>query len=346
MVRCTCRVGGLLLAALAIVLAASCASKETGGGESASPFAALSGPYFGQPPPGMTPEMFARGAVSTGMQELNAVFFPGAREFCYSIDGGAMRFVLLLTREEDGCWTEPEVTLFTQEYTGVDAWATKDGNRLYFCSDRPRPGEERRSDWDIWYVDRMPTGWSEPVNVGPPVNSEADEFYPSLADDGTMYFQSSRVGGMGGRELWRSEWVDGRYTEPENLGPPINSAGFEGDPCIAGDESFIIFSAANRDDTIGMGDLYICFRTDDGGWSEAVHMGEEINSRAHENCPIFSPDGRYFFFTSRKTPDESPETRITYESLKNRLTCPENGQGDIYWVDARVIDQFRPESLD
>jgi len=333
----------ILLVAAAILLGTCCGPGETGDADS-SPFGALSGPYLGQRSPGMTPEIFARGAVSTGLQELNAVFFPGGKELCYSVDRGAMRFVLLFTREENGRWTEPEVAPFTRRYTGVDAWVTKDGNRLYFCSDRPKPGAEECADWDIWYVDRTPEGWSAPGNLGPPVNSEADEFYPSVSDDSTLYFQSSREGGLGGRELYSSRWAGGRYLEPENLGPGVNSPDFEGDPCIAGDRSFLIFSAANREDTIGMGDLYICFRTDGGGWSQAIHMGPEINSRAHENCPIFSPDGRFFFFTSRRSSEEPHQEPITYRSLKERLTSPENGQGDIYWVDARIIDRFRPGS--
>ncbi len=335
----------LLLAAAGTLLISGCGPREREDPD-ASPFTALSGPYLGQRAPGMTPEIFARGAVSTGLQELNAVFFPGGKELCYAVDRGGMRFVLLFTKEENGRWTEPEVAPFTRGYAGVDAWLTKDGNRLYFSSDRPRSGAEERSDWDIWYVDRTPAGWSEPVNIGAPVNSEADEFYPSVSDDGTLYFQSSREGGMGGRELYRSRWAGGRYLEPENLGPHVNSPGFEGAPCIAGDQSFLIFSAANRKDTIGMGDLYICFRTDEGGWSPAVHMGPEINSRAHENCPILSPDGRYLFFTSRRSAEESSDRPVTYRSLKENLTSPENGQGDIYWVDARVIDRFRPGAGD
>jgi Tol biopolymer transport system component len=330
-------VAGILMA---VCLLGGCASPSEN--ETAGAFSALSGPYLGQDPPGMTPELFAPGAVSTGLGELNAVFFPGGRELIYSVDMGGMRFVLLVTKEDEDGWTEPEVLPFTKIYAGVDPWLSPDGDRIYYCSNRPRVPGESEGDWDIWFVERAGNDWSEPKNVGPPVNSRADEFYPSIAADGTIYFQSGREGGFGRRDLYRSDFTGGQYAGPENLGPAINSEYFEGDVCIAPDESFIIFSSGVREDGFGSGDLYISFRLDSGQWSDAVNMGKGINSRANENCPIFSPDGRYFFFTSRRVREPSPGESITYASLKAQVDGPGNGRGDIYWVDARIVEQFRP----
>ena len=120
---------------------------------------------------------------------------------------------------------------------------TADGKRVYFCSNRPREGESgARSDYDIWFVDRTGTGWSQPVNVGPPVNSEANEFYPSLTSAGVLYFQSHREGGVGRADIYRSIPENGRFTALELLPETINSPDFEGDALIAPDECYLIVS--------------------------------------------------------------------------------------------------------
>ena len=68
----------------------------------------------------------------------------------------------------------------------------------------------------------------------------------------------------------------------------------------------------------------IRFRNPDGSWSEALNMGKEINTGAGENCPQVSPDGKYFFF-NRYNPD-----------LK---------MGNMYWMDAKIIENLKPEEL-
>jgi Tol biopolymer transport system component len=123
---------------------------------------------------------------------------------------------------------------------------------------------------------------------------------------------------VGGSDIYRSEYGSGQYKKPENLGRAINTEANEGDVCVAPDESFLIVSSSGRPDSYGKGDLYISIRQKDGSWSYAENMGETINSSETEYCPMLSPDGKYLFFTSRKS-----------------------GNGDIYWVDARSIQNLR-----
>lgn len=333
----------ILLTALSPVLFAGCAPREELPG-SESPvavtghdFSSLSGLYLGQEPPGREPVVFAPGFVSTGLNELNSVFFPGGRELVYSVSrwGG---WYLLTTREQDGRWTKPEVMPFTQKYFGVDPALTPDGKRLVYCSDQPRSGQgEARDDADLWYVERTEDGgWSEPVNLGEPVNSDADEYYPSFTADGTLYFQSAREGGIGGRDLYRARWVDGGYTEPENLGPVVNSPQNEGDVFVAPDESYIIFVQGGR--------LNISFRGDDDAWTAPQPMDERIPAERRPFCPILSPDGKYFFFTGRKDRLRDSGDPITYDALLESQARPENGSTDVFWVDAGIIEEFRPQA--
>ena len=309
-------------------------------------FPVLRGEYLGQKPPGLKGELFAPGIMSTSLPELNSVFFPGAREVIYSVHVGDMKWAMLMMREESGRWSKPEAAPFSGEYGGVDPFISFDGNTVYFCSNRPRSaGSEQEEDYDIWYVERTAGGWSEPINMGSPINSKSHEFYPSLTRDGTMYFQSHRNGGFGASDIYRAELVNGRYREAELLPEEINSAGSEGDAYIAPDESYLIVSTRREEDNIGRSDLYISFREEDGSWSPLKNMGEQVNSIGGENCQILSPCGRYLFYTSRQYKSPPPDSPLTYDFIRNAWGAPQNGLGDIYWVDAQIIEKFKPEAL-
>jgi hypothetical protein len=300
----------------------------------------IRGEYFGQTPPGMKAELFGAGIISTGMPELNSVFFPGGKEVIFSVEYGMMKWALVMAREENGRWLKPEIAPFSGEYGGVDPFVSYDGNRVYFCSNRPlKAGDPAKADYDIWYVDRAGQGWGEPVRMDAPINSDTHEFYPTLTKSGTMYFQSRRPGGLGQSDLYRAELVDGRYVKAEGLPAPVNSPGFEGDAMIAPDESYIIVSTA-RPPMPPAADLYVSFRKADGGWTDLINLGPEVNSAGGENCQILSPCGKYLFFTSRRNKHE--KMPATYEGLKAFFNEPMNGYGDSYWVDARIIEKFRP----
>jgi len=298
------------------------------------------GEYFGQAPPGEKAELFGDGILSTGLPELNTVFFPGGKEVIFSVQCGDMKWALVMTREENGRWREPEVAPFSGEYGGVDPFVSYDGNRVYFCSNRPlEDGGPAKTDSDIWYVDRTGSGWSRPVRMDAPVNSEAHEFYPTLTRSGTIYFQSRRPGGIGSSDIYRTELADGRYVKTECLPEPVNSGGFEGDALIAPDESYIIVSTSRGSQPMAA-DLYISFRTAEGKWTDLVNMGPGINGPGAENCQMLSPCGKYLFFTGRRYKPEI--AHATYAELKAKHNEALNGLGDSFWVDATVIEKFRP----
>ncbi len=305
----------------------------------------ISGEYFGQQPPGLEGELFAPGIMSTYLPELNAVFFPDGKEVIWSVYTGNWQWAMLMMKETDGKWSEPEVAPFNGKYGGVDQFVSLDGNRIYYCSSRPKGNEDKpEDDFDIWYVDRTDEGWSEPVNMGAPVNSDEHEFYPTITDDGTFYFQSRRKGGIGASDIYRCKLVDGEYLEAELLPEPVNSTGFEGDAFIAPDESYIILSTYRSYENYGSSDLYISFRENDSTWSDLINMGEKINSTGGENCQILSPCRKYMFYTSRRyKPSSSPEIP-TLGKIKKDFLSPQNGYGDIYWVDVGIIDKIRKEA--
>ena len=203
-------------------------------------------------------ELVGDGVVSTTDFETHPAFTP---------DGKTLYFVkstpqfsdwkIYVTERTDAGWSPPKPAPFSGTYRDADPYVTADGKKLYFISDRPVDGKPRE-DMDIWVMERAADGsWGEPRNVGAPVNSSGSEWLPRPAANGTLYFGSDRPGGLGKTDLYRSKLVGGKYTEPENLGATINSAAEEYEPCIAPDESFLVFMAAGRPDTSGGGSFSI-----------------------------------------------------------------------------------------
>src|SRR5262249_18094862 len=151
-----------------------------------------------------------------------------------------------------------------------DVYLAKDGS-VFFISNRPVDGKPRR-DTEIWVMRRNGAGYAEPEHIDA-VSSPKYEWFPTVADNGTLYFGSGREGGLGGTDLWRSRLVDGKYQPPENLGAPINTAGNDTEAWIAPDESYMIFSTDGRKDTRGADDIYVSHRQGDS-WSEPRNLGD------------------------------------------------------------------------
>lgn len=306
-------------------------------------FPVLKGPYLGQKPPETTPEIFAPHIVSTGFDELCSVFSSDLREFYFSIQmPGHIHHTMLCIKLEKNGWTKPQVLPFSGRYSDAEIAFSPDEKKLFFASFRPdNTGGEKENNWDIWYVEKMSNGWSKPKNLGPPINSDQSDTYPSFTKDGTLYFASNRKGSLGGMDIYYSRFINSRYTEPKNLGDPINTE-FPEEGMISSDGSYLIFTSCGRPDSYGGCDLYISFRKNNGTWTEPKNMGETINSSAHEYCPSISPDGRYFFFSSfRRLKHISSKPIYRYEDIIDLYNSPGNGNGDIYWMDAKIIEELR-----
>jgi hypothetical protein len=282
----------------------------------------VAGPYLGQEPPGMKARIFAPGIISTDRSEINSVFAPDRDEFYFTVWTRETGTKIMVTSQIDGRWSAPEVASFSNDISDVDPAISYDGERVFFSTRRPRPGESetRKDGFDMWFAERTESGWGKEQYLGPVVNSGESQVYPTVTRDGTLYFQAVREGGYGKADIYRSRLRDGVYQAPENLGPVINSENYEGDVFVAADESYLIVTIYGHEDGLGKGDLYISFRSLDGSWSPLKNMGSAINSDERDFCPMVTPDGKYFFFSSKR-----------------------EGDGDIFWVDAKVIDSLRDD---
>jgi hypothetical protein len=210
-----------------------------------------------------------------------------------------------------------------------------------FLSNMPMDEGGETGNQDIWVVDRNGAGWGRPYNLGPPVNSENAEFFPSLTDDGTLYFTRQEMGSPE-NFIYRSRWVNGQYTTPEKMGPEVNCGTNRFNACIARDESYIIVPAVGMSDGFGGADYYVVFRNEDDTWSPPFNLGPGINNATGSGwSPYISPDGQYFFFMASKRPEKLPEN-LTIQYFRDHLDVPQNGNADIYWVHAGFIQGLRP----
>lgn len=307
---------------LLLIGVACAASKSASATISYNNWPQVSGQYLGQEPPGLTAEIFAPDIISTERSEINSVFTPDGDEFYFTAWTVETGTKIMVTEQIDGHWTAPRVAPFSKDYSNVAPAISYDGKRMFFGARRPRPGESeiRESGFDIWFADRNETGWDEAQYLGPRVNSGDSQVYATVTHDGTLYFQAIREDSHGKADIYRSRLVSGVYQIPENLGPVINSEYYEGDVFIAKDESYLIVSINGRADSLGGADLYVSFRDTIDSWSPLKNMGSAINSEEREFCPIVTPDGKYLFFTSKR-----------------------NGEGDIFWIDAKIIESLRDQ---
>jgi len=175
-----------------------------------------------------------------------------------------------------------------------------DGNILIFtaCESLNGYGKNRNGygRCDLFVSKRIGNYWSNPYNIGSPVNSRSWESQPAISSDGkTLYFVSNRHNNY---DIWFSAVdIHGVWSEPQKLGPNVNTEGYEGSVFIHPDNQTLYFSS---DGFVGMGglDIYMSRRDSIGEWGEAINLGYPINTHKDENSILISADGELAMFAS------------------------------------------------
>lgn len=281
-------------------------------------------------PPGKEPKLFADGVVSDGLSNRDMAISPDGKEIFYTVQHNPAGIsVIMHSSYTASGWTKPEVTAFSGVWADLEPAFSPDGQRLYFVSNRPITDTGKAKDFDIWYLVKTNGEWKKIAHLPAPVNTEKDEYYPSIARNGNLYFTREMEGKK--EDIVYCVWERGKYKEAQSLSDAVNSKGFEFNACVDPDEKFILFTAYGRKEDLGRGDLYISRRDQSGQWQTAKHL--HINSAAIDYCPYVSPDGKYLFFTSARAIKRTVgKGRLQYNDLKKMLAQSGNGLDDIYWV--------------
>lgn len=271
--------------------------------------------------------------------------FPNVRDLAISPNGKEAVFsaqsvmgdisALIIVSKTDTKWSNPEVISFSGQYFDIEPFFSSDGLKLFFASNRPMDNTSTTvKDFDIWYVERTSTeaSWSAPINLGAPVNTEMDEFYPVVTNSNNLYFTLDNPSLKRKDDIYISEFKNGAYTQPKPLSDSINSEGYEFNAFIAPDESFIIYTCYNRDDGYGSGDLYVSYKQENGEWSISKNMGQKVNSNKMEYCPFVDTQNGILYFTSKRLKTTSFEEKQSIEDLKAIFYSYENGLSRLYKI--------------
>ncbi len=253
-------------------------------------FPRLRGPYMGQQLPADGQAPFAPDIVTIPWGHHSSIAFsPDGKEAFWSAyevpaDSGYGYGSLQTSHMEDGFWTLPRRAPFVGARDGDVPFYLPGGDRLLFISEAPLVEGERGGKENIWEVRRKGDGWGEPKPLPPVINSMSLHWQFSVAANGNLYF-SSRTGDAATEGLYLSRYVNGVYGIPEFQGIPLMA------PCIAPDESYLLFS---RFTPRGM-HLLMTVPDGAGAWREPVDITEKSNGKISGMCPIVSPDGKYLF---------------------------------------------------
>jgi len=265
--------------------------------------------YFGQTPPGNTPQVFAPGIVS----------LPNRREavITFSPDGASVFFYIefypqpgtpytMYSTYTGNHWTTPAIIPFSNGRSTGEPFFAWNGNRVYMFATN---AVNHQGIADLSYSEKQGADWSNPISMGNPPNSESYQYHPCIVGDTSVYF-SSNAG-----NICRSQYSNGTYQSRVILPKPVNYFGSQtwGDPWVSPGETYMIFKSI-RPGGFGQNDLYISYRKPDGTWTNPKNLGNVINNSGNETSGDITPDGLY----------------MTY-----------GRNNDLYWVSTSFVDSLR-----
>ncbi len=203
--------------------------------------------------------------------------------------------------QDKGAWTKaaPIQGFVNTEMNEGAQTISQDGQWLVFTGCN-RPNGFGSCDLYISY--REGDRWGEPENLGGRINTDQWESQPCLSPDKRdLYFASNRFGGLGGIDLYVSHLGDnGKWGEPENLGPAINTSGDDQSPFIHADNQTLYFTS-NFWPGYGDADLFVSRKGPNSAWSKPVNLGYPVNTINHEGTLFIAAEGSTAYYSSDRS---------------------------------------------
>lgn len=302
----------VIISILLITYFTSCSGKEV----------SLQKGYLNESPPSFIPQLFGSHlATENDNRHSKLTFSLKGDELYYSVyvnNTGPQK--IFFSKQVNGIWTRPAIASFSGKYKDGCPLFSPDGNRIYFYSKRPLPPDTVKNiDYNIWYVERRDTDWSEPVHLDKHINTDRNENLYTFTKNGDLYFERDTEDNK--HFLLKSKFVNGAYQKPVIIKELSNQGSFSEPVRIEGEDYFIYTNNVQKGEFY-YAELLISHKNNDGSWTSPKDMGDMINY-GEGRFPSISPDGKYFFF-------------LSYRS----------GISQYYWVDAKVIDYLKTENLD
>lgn len=271
-----------------------------------------------------------------GVNSSASEYFPSI-----PIQGGELIFTRRLNRDEDFYYSSKNGAgwnaakplpgnLNTPELEGAQI-ISQDGTQLVFAANE-RPGG--LGGYDIYTSYLTPQGWSEAINLGNKINTPYWESQPCLSPDKRdLYFASRKPGGFGGSDLYVSHLqTNGRWSEPENMGPEVNTASEEQCPFIHADNQTFYFSSKGLPG-YGDEDIYVMRKGPNGAWGKPENVGYPVNTVNQEGTLFVSADGKTAYFASDRSDSKGGLDIYSFEMR------PDIRPFKTLWVKGKVFDK-------
>lgn len=190
------------------------------------------------------------------------------------------------------------VNCFAMQYFPV---LTADQQELIFTR---RTSDDDSADEDLVVSRKNSRGrWSAPVSISPNINSQWNEGTCTISADGRKLIFTSCIGrrGYGSCDLFQSIKVGDTWSEPENLGPNVNTGDWESQPSLSADGRVLYF-VSDRRGGYGRRDIWVSRLTVDGKWTKAENAGRSVNTQYDEISPFIHVNGRTLYLASNGLP--------------------------------------------
>lgn len=287
--------------------------------------------------------------VNSAMQDATVGLSPDGNEMIiYRASMEKPNGELLITQRAQGMWSRPErmTDRINSKYHEPSATIAPDGTEIYFSSDRPGGHGGR----DLYRIRRLPNGqWSEPLNLGPEINTPYDEDAPFMHSDGTtLFFSSNGHNTMGGFDIFRAALLDpdmNVWEKPSNLGHPLNTVNDDIYFCLSEDGRTGYFSS-EREGGLGGQDIYqVIFPTSQVEYQlvrgVVTDMNEEplkarivvTNTRTDETFGIYNTNASTGRYIMAVRPGQPYRMEVSAEGYADR-------EYDLYAKDEDVIDMM------
>lgn len=277
--------------------------------------------------------VFAPGIVSTALYERDLAISPDKSEIIWTLGDykQSVRCLVHIRQDKSGIWSSPQILPFSGSFQDIEPFISPDGSDLFFASTRPTAVDDSTEDYNIWMSKKGPYGWERPVPLPAVINTPQQEFYPSMASNGNLYFTATREEGIGREDIYVSRLENGEYQPAVPLDTGVNTAAYEFNAWISPDEELLIFSSFGRPDDLGGGDLYLSRKSADGRWQSATHFPEGINSNKLDYCPFVDVENGILYFSSERV-GEKPDIILSIDQLSAQADQILNGMSNIYRV--------------
>lgn len=207
------------------------------------------------------------------------------------------------------------------EYNDYHPSLTVDEGLLIYT--RMRPSDEETDNGgapveEDFYITRKTNGeWVPSIPLGPPINTHRNEGAHCISPDGKFFFYTGceRPDGYGSCDIYVSELQGNKWSNPRNLGEPLNSGAWDAQPTLSPDGKTLIFTS-KRSGGLGMADLWMSHKRENGTWTMPENLGEVINTDQDEFGPFLHPDGRTLYFSSSGHPGMGKKD-VFYSKLKS-----------------------------